>query len=72
MTAAGADRMASSDWRLFARTSRRFATLKQPMSRTNATPADELYRETVVRFERRLKKRNTFSICAAPRRIQNS
>ena len=27
---------------------------------------------TVVRFETRLKKRNTFSICAAPRRIQNS
>ena len=26
----------------------------------------------VVRFETRLKKRNTFSICAAPRRIQNS
>ena len=27
---------------------------------------------TVVRFDTRLKKRNTFSICAAPRRIQNS
>jgi hypothetical protein len=27
---------------------------------------------TVVRFETRLKKRNTFSICGAPRRIQNS
>jgi hypothetical protein len=26
----------------------------------------------VVRFETRLKNRNTFSICAAPRRIQNS
>ena len=36
--APSAVRTAISDWRALERTSRRFATLTQPMSSTNATP----------------------------------
>jgi hypothetical protein len=47
---------------------------QRPPGRSGSSCAMNRYFDgrTVVRFETMLKKRNTFSICAAPRRIQNS